>query len=341
LVGAAYALDRLDRFENFARKITWTGYWDLLDFPLLKRDLSGLVGGEAFTKQLLKLMEVEWKGKTDISIEDLQIPYGAVATDLKTGKEIWFTKGSLVTAVRASCAIPGIITPLKDPERSNEHTSEWLIDGGMSNPVPVNLCRALGADFVIAVNLNNDLVARHFSKGTATTSNTTPKPESEVQSHTTTNAPSKRTAPHPSETETKSENRSFEESLWKTIKSAKLDAQLLDTISQYLPPFASSSKKAKSSSSSSSTSSSKTTKKESETPPHFLKVIATTIGIMQQKITRMRLSSDPPDIELSPKIHLDAFDWDKAAIGIEDGRKCVAANLQLIKEAIERFNSNK
>lgn len=279
----------------------------MLDFPLLKRDMSGLVGGEAFTKQLLKLMEIEWKGRTDINIDELRIPYGAVATDLKTGKEIWFTKGSLVTAVRSSCAIPGIITPMKDPERSNEHSTEWLIDGGMVNPVPVSLCRALGADFVIAVNLNNDLVARHFSKGTATTSNTTPKPESEETSHSTTQAPSKRTAPHPSETEkakvttstsgnsntnaNTQTTRSFEESLWKTIKSAKLDSQLLDTISQYLPPFASSSKKG---SKTNSIDVKTKSKKDKDTPPHFLKVIATTIGIMQQKITRMRLSGDPP-----------------------------------------------
>ena len=77
-----------------------------------------------------------------------------MATDLQTGREIWLREGPIEEAVRASVSIPGILSPAR-------HGDRWLVDGGLVNPVPVSVCRALGADVVIAVNLNGDLVGRH------------------------------------------------------------------------------------------------------------------------------------------------------------------------------------
>ena len=87
-------------------------------------------------------------------IEDLKTPFGTVTCDLMSGKEIWITKGPVFDSVWPSMAMPGVFPPVEGPE------GRWYIDGGIVNPVPVSLCRALGADVVIAVNLNNDLLRR-------------------------------------------------------------------------------------------------------------------------------------------------------------------------------------
>ena len=79
-----------------------------------------------------------------------------MATDLATGREVWLESGPIHDAVRASIALPGILSPAS-------LNGKWLVDGGLSNPVPVSVCRALGADIVIAVNLNGDLLGRRFA----------------------------------------------------------------------------------------------------------------------------------------------------------------------------------
>ena len=81
--------------------------------------------------------------------------HSKVATDLETGREVWFTSGPLIDAVWASISLPGLFPPFQDQGR-------WLVDGGLVNPVPVSVCRALGADVVISVNLNGDIVGKHF-----------------------------------------------------------------------------------------------------------------------------------------------------------------------------------
>jgi NTE family protein len=111
-----------------------------LDFKVAAS--AGLFQG----KRLMKTLE-EVLGSP--LIEDLPLPFAAVATDLWSGHEVWMQEGPLLQAIRASIAVPGILTPVLREER-------WLVDGGLVNPVPVSVCRALGADFVIAVNLNSE-----------------------------------------------------------------------------------------------------------------------------------------------------------------------------------------
>jgi NTE family protein len=98
--------------------------------------------------------------KGDFVIESLPIRYAAVATELKTGHEIWFKTGSMFDAIRASISVPGIFEPF-------HLNGRWYVDGGIVNPVPVSACRALGADIVIAVNLNKIPVGQpsnHFQR---------------------------------------------------------------------------------------------------------------------------------------------------------------------------------
>ncbi len=97
-----------------------------------------------------RLMRAVGEHLDDQPIESLPRKFCAVAVDLYSGREVWIQSGSMLDAVRASSGLPGLFTPTL-------HGGRWLIDGGVVNPVPVSLCRALGADYVIAVNLNRPL----------------------------------------------------------------------------------------------------------------------------------------------------------------------------------------
>ena len=141
LVGAAFAAGWLDELEDWAVTITRRDIVRLLDINLLN---GGLIDGSRVMEALRGL-------KGDSRIEDLEKPYMAIASDLATGREVWLKEGSIFDAVRASVSIPGFLRPYK-------HNGKWLVDGGLTNPVPVSACRALGADFIIAVNPNADIL---------------------------------------------------------------------------------------------------------------------------------------------------------------------------------------
>jgi NTE family protein len=144
VAGACYVAGKLDGLEEFATRLTRRRVFGFLDFNF---GGSGLITGQRLSARLERHLN-------NVAIEDLERPVVAVATELGTGHEIWLKKGDLVTALKASFALPGIFRPVQINGR-------WLIDGALVNPVPVSVCRALGARIVIAVNLNNDL----FGKG--------------------------------------------------------------------------------------------------------------------------------------------------------------------------------
>lgn len=144
LVGAAYVGGELDRLETWVRGLRLQTVVGFLDFSLG----SGLIKGD-------RLIEFFRSHFVDRDIRELPRPFGAVATDLQRGREIWLREGRVTDAVRASIALPGLFTPAL-------HDGNWLVDGGLVNPVPVSLCRAMGADLVIAVDLNADLLGRHL-----------------------------------------------------------------------------------------------------------------------------------------------------------------------------------
>lgn len=143
LVGAAYITDSLDPFSEWVERLSWRQIASMLDV----RFNGGLISGERLIDALESLIP-------ESEITNGNAIYGAVATDLTSGNEIWLREGSLLNAVRASIALPGLLSPF-------QYDGRWLVDGGLVNPVPVSLCRALGADMVIAVDLNSDLLRRH------------------------------------------------------------------------------------------------------------------------------------------------------------------------------------
>lgn len=137
-VGAAYADGDLDQLEQWVNGLAWKQVLGLLDVSFS----GGLIKGE-------KLFEFFQRYFVDKDFANLPVPFSCVATDLATGREIWLREGSVASAVRASSAVPGLFQPVVRDER-------LMVDGGLVNPVPVSLCRAMGADIVIAVDLGSD-----------------------------------------------------------------------------------------------------------------------------------------------------------------------------------------
>jgi NTE family protein len=123
------------------------GFKDVIAFMDVSLS-SGLLKGE-------RLMDFFRRHFVDRPIEELAMPFAAVATALHTGAEVWLRDGSTVDAVRASIALPGLFAPVL-------REGAVLVDGGLVNPVPVSLARAMGADVVIAVDLGSDILGRHL-----------------------------------------------------------------------------------------------------------------------------------------------------------------------------------
>ena len=264
LVAAAHLSGNLDDLEAWLRTLTW---WDIARFMDLSLRGGGFIEGE-------RLMEHLNRYVADVDIESLPGRFASVATELATGHEIWFQEGSLRTAVRASISLPGLFAPVK-------HQGQWLADGGLVNPVPVSVCRALGARIVIAVDLNADIVGRHL--------NTTRKGISPPAAPTS--------------------NGDLLDQLW-----GRLNTGLRATAS-WLPR-----------------------QNESDAPGLFA-VLAGSINIMQDRITRARMAGDPPEVLLAPQLsHLALLDFGRAAEAIEEGKACVENALPEIEKVLANEN---
>jgi NTE family protein len=150
LVGAAYADGDIDALERWVTRLRWQDVVGLLD--------PGFSGGLIKGDKLIGFFERHF---VDKGFAALPLPFACVATELATGREVWLKEGSVAAAVRASIALPGLFAPVTWDGR-------LLVDGGLVNPVPVSLCRALGADIVIAVDLGSALVGRALRRSAAT-----------------------------------------------------------------------------------------------------------------------------------------------------------------------------
>ncbi len=146
LVGAAYCLGKLDALETWVRGMRWQDVAGYFDIHLA----GGLITGERLMDALAEMIG-------DADFNDCLIPFAAVATDLETGQERWLREGKVLDAVRASIALPILFSPVR-------HEDTWLVDGGLVNPLPISLCRAMGADRVIAVDLQGDALERQTLK---------------------------------------------------------------------------------------------------------------------------------------------------------------------------------
>ena len=265
IVGSALAAGFLDQLEEWARELAWS---DILGFMDVTLPRSGLIEGDKITKFFRTTL-------SDPNIEDLPLPFAAVATDLTSGHEVWLQEGSLMDAIRASISMPGIFTPFKQGE-------QWLVDGGLVNPVPVSLCRAMGADIVIAVNLNSDIMGKRKTarKGIQNVSK-----KQKVEDHGLRNQ--------------------LTAYLDNTMKRSK--SLVLNRFSQ----------------------------NHADRGPSLFEVMANSINIMQDRITRQRMAGDPPDVLISPRLaHIGLLEFNRADEAIEEGRRALQLMLPLLKDSI-------
>lgn len=264
LVGAAYAADKLDLLQSWTCSLTWKEIIRFLDPALVG---GGLIQGDRLTEFISEYVK-------NLEFENLKRQLGVVATDLETGREIWFREGPVMEAVRASISLPGLFTPL-------QHQGRWLVDGGLANPVPISLCRAMGADIVIAVNLNGDILGKHLRQNGSERN----KPP-EVR----------------------------EDDLWGRITGQMINglyARKQELMSRLLG--------------------------ENRHVPGLYEVLASSINIMQDRITRSRMAGDPPDVILTPRLSgLGLMEFDEAEMAIDEGLKEIRRMRPALEQVFER-----
>lgn len=147
LIGGTYLAGHADALEDWARALNKVRLLSYLD-------LRGRGGGMISGSHLKDAMEEHMSGTM---IEDLSVPFIAIATDLVTGHEVWLREGNLIQAMRTSFSLPGVFEPMRVNNR-------WLVDGALVNPVPVSACQAMGAQMTIAVNVNTDILGKERAK---------------------------------------------------------------------------------------------------------------------------------------------------------------------------------
>jgi NTE family protein len=266
LVGGCYVANQLDVLEEWARSLTRRRIIGYLDVTI---GGSGLISGGRLATRLEESIG-------DVAIENLPIRFAAIATEIGTGHEVWLTRGSLVLAIRASYALPGLFAPVHLGGR-------WLVDGALVNPVPVSAARALGARVVIAVNMDAD----RFGRGAT------------IASHGADPDDAKAIAPLAAPRNGFARLRGIfgaERALKREIIAGDLR-------------------------------------------PNFSTVMIESFNIMQDRLTRMRLAGDPPDVHITPHIgHVGWLDFHRAAESIEVGRAAGEKAIDSITESIAELS---
>ncbi len=271
-VGAAYSSNKLAPLEEWVRSLTEWQVFALMGVGLYR---GGLVSG-------LKVFKALEENFSEETFEELCKPFACVATDLYSGREINFLTGSVVDAVRASCAIPGLFPPTTFNDR-------WLVDGGVVNPVPVNLCRHLGADIVFAVNLSADF------RPQALDSNERERERNQQKI---------------SDVFSKSQNQfsKWFKSDKKHKESDPLDNEGKPDDQDHVELNSEIAKP-------------RTVKKH---PPSMIGVMAGSLDILQARVTRSRLAGNPPDILIEPQLRdFGMMEFYRAEELIEEGRNSV------------------
>jgi len=259
MVAGVFAAGFGDQLEDWARGLTWS---DILGFMDVSFPRAGLFEGDRLMGYLVEKI-------TDLRIEDLPVPFAAVATELNTGKEVCLREGSLMDAIRASMSMPGILTPF-------QRGADWLVDGGLVNPIPVSVCRQMGADVVIAVNLNSDIMGRRFL------SRDRGRPGAQGKS-----ALSQKLA---------------------SLLNGRLSSGQASVLKRFVQD-------------------------QPDRGPSLIQVISKSVYIMQDRITRQRLASDPPDILISPHLaHIGLLEFNRGEESIEEGHRAMQLMIPVLQD---------
>ena len=332
-VGSIYAVGALDELERFVTELDWRAIVSLLDveFPT-----QGLLDGG-------KIYDLLYEHLLERQIEDTQIPFACVATDLQSQAAVTFQTGSVVDAVRASISIPGVFTPY-------EHEGQFFVDGGVVNPVPVNVAKEMGGDIVIAVNLN---YPHPDTEATAQRSETV-HPHDPPQRSDGSNVPEREPAAatpavqdaamgrqpgadqaSPPEDSTAPSSGALDaiaahgkaalpeqaQDLLLKVRSRydNVRDHLSQKISRWLPEQ------------------SNDAAKNAPSSPNIFDVIGGSINIMEQQVTQIQLQVTPPDILLQPHLsQYGIFDFHRAEDLIAEGYRCAQASLSEIRQHLDQ-----
>ena len=259
IVGAMYCSDHLDAFERWVRELTRRDVVAYMDVALGN---GGFIQG----RRLLTHFHDTFGA---LRFEGLERALGVVATDLYSGQERWLREGDVAIAVRASMALPGVFTPV-------QVHGEWLVDGGLVNPVPISLCHAMGADRVIAVNLSGGLLGRRIQPP----------------------LPDRADADEPIAVAAESGSEGGPMG-W----LHRLSHGFRDSAEALQAQFRRGTR---------------------ETTPGVFDVIATSVNVMQDRITRSRMAGDPPDLLITPRLaHIGLLELHRGDEAIAEGHAAV------------------
>jgi NTE family protein len=298
-VGATYASGKLPELAEWVESLTEWQVFTLMGVGFHK---GGLVSGLKVFKALQDNFSFE-------TFDQLHKSFAAVATDLYSGREVNFISGSVIEAVKASCAIPGLFPPVLFNNR-------WLVDGGVVNPVPVNMCRMLGADIVIAVNLSADfrpqsLVNNQIDHGNnqKKTSDFFKRSQQQIQQWFKKNDD---TDPESLKRELVTDQEFLTEECFDILESPNVEPQKSDNISS---------------------------ESHSEIPPapSIINAMTGSLDILSARVTRSRLAGDPPDILIEPQLRdFGMMEFYRATELVEHGRASVHRIADQIKYQLGR-----
>ncbi len=320
LVGAIYAANELDDFEAFVCALDWRAivtYFDIV-FPR-----SGLLEGD----RIYELLSEHLKA---IAIEDTDIRFCCVATDLVTSQEVRLQSGPMVDAVRASISIPGVFTPFTKAD-------QCLGDGGIVNPVPVDVMRDMGADVVIAVNLNNP---------TAVSLQEPKRDRDEPTEREPADAPGSSTGKSPEPSAASRDDGCPSESADADDASSPLpflpsqsyaDLQAnFSTARERVAGFLGKIQKRYETMQGSVQEKLENWLPEQKQTMNIFDVIGVSLNVMEQQVARSKLEVCPPDILLEPGLsQYGIFDFHQAAAIIEEGYRCMAKRIPEVRQKLQ------
>lgn len=266
-IGALYASQSLGNLKEFLLRMDGQKIFSYFDVVFPR---SGLLNG---SKRVRELFSMHTDAET---FEDLDIPVVMVATDLDRGKKVVLKSGSIIEALRATMSYPGLFAPVRLKDR-------WLVDGGLIDPVPVGVARAMGAEVIIAVDLNSRIVSR------------SQKPPGPAGSNSQKKVVNKRDEPEPHHrNELMRKMAEFYEGVENSLRYKTSELLHRDVA-----------------------------------PPDIIETVTTSIGIMQERITRINLAVDQPDILLQPRLgEQKMMNFDQVEHSIKEGYISVQEKLE-------------
>lgn len=273
-VGAIYSSGSLGSLEQFLLQMDGKKIFSYFDVVFPK---SGLLNG---SKRVHELFSMHTDAK---NFSDLYIPVMMVATDLERGKKVILQSGNIFEALRATMSYPGLFAPVRLGGR-------WLVDGGLVDPVPVGLARAMGARVVIAVDLNSRIVSRSKEDDAVKIK--------EEASRTGLDTPA----------------REFENRGELVKKMSDFYGNIGNSVRQKTNNLL-----------------------HSElSPPDIIDTVMTSVGIMQERITRTNLAVEQPDILIQPRLgELKMMNFDQIKHTIEEGYLGANEQMEDIKTLLE------